>query len=124
MTRQRNDDHSTEFGLWLRQQPLIDSSLGFSATNLDYIWCKHTSGQWMLLEEKRHMCNVTWSQRQLYQRLHSAIINSSSAGGYQGVHLIQFEKTDPTDGRVYVNGNEVTVEDLIRILQFKQLPPK
>jgi len=51
MTRRRNDNHSTEFGLWLREQPDIDSKLGYITTNLDYVWKNYKTGDWMLIEE-------------------------------------------------------------------------
>ena len=54
MTRQRNDSHSTEFGIWLRVQPQIDSSLGFLASNIDYCWTNYKTGEWMFIEEKRY----------------------------------------------------------------------
>jgi len=58
MTRKRNDSHSTEFGLWLREQNEIDSSLGYLATNIDFMWTNYKTGQWMILEEKRYESKV------------------------------------------------------------------
>jgi len=53
MTKRRNDSHSTEYGLWLRDEPSIDSSLGYVATNIDYIWRNYKTGDWMIQEGKK-----------------------------------------------------------------------
>jgi hypothetical protein len=45
MTRKRYDNHSTEFGLWLREQEELKSSLGFVATNLDFIWSNYKTNK-------------------------------------------------------------------------------
>lgn len=116
MTRQRYDNHSTEFGLWLRQQAELDSKLGYQATNLDYIWGNYKTGDWMCIEEKRYGADVSLAQRQLFTKLSNAI---SDAPGCHGVHLLQFEQTTPDDGRIYWNRVEVTKEELLDILKFK-----
>ena len=69
MTKPRYDKHSTEFGLWLREQEEINSRHGFVASNLDYIWQNYKTKQWMLIEEKRYMANLTWSQMQMFKFL-------------------------------------------------------
>ena len=116
MTRKRYDSHSTEFGLWLREQAAIDSSLGFVATNLDYIWANHKTGAWMLIEEKRHGSNPTYSQRELFKVLHGAC---KDAPGYRGIHLLTFENTSPDDGHIYWDRQEITREQLITILRME-----
>lgn len=123
MTRQRNDKHSTEFGLWLREQKSLASSLGFAATNLDYIWSNYKTGDWMLIEEKRYMAKVSYCQRELYAMLHKAIVAGNRTGKYKGVHLLQFENASPDDGRTYWNNVEVSKKELIEILMFKRSPP-
>ena len=62
MTRKRYDKHSTEFGLWLREQKELDSKFGYVATNLDYMWKNYKTGLWMFLEEKRYNGQLTFSQ--------------------------------------------------------------
>ena len=116
MTRQRNDSHSTEFGIWLRKQGEICSSLGFVATNLDFIWRNYKTKQWMLLEEKRFGYNMTYAQRKIFQAMDKCLLNSE---GYMGFHFIKFERTGPHDGRMFIDGRECSCDDLIRFLQFK-----
>jgi len=114
MTRKRDDTHSTEFGLWLREQNEIDSSLGYLATNIDFMWANYRTGKWMILEEKRHHSSVKRWQREMFNKLHSACLG---APGYCGLHLIQFENTSPDDGQVWLDKNEISREGLILFLQ-------
>ena len=114
MTRQRNDNHSTEFGLWLREQEELDSKLGYVATNLDYIWSNYKTGQWMLLEEKRYMSEPTFSQHEQFNKIHKACLGDT---GYCGLHLIQFEKTSPEDGAIFLDRHEISKAELVKFLQ-------
>lgn len=125
MTIQRYDNHSTEFGLWLRKQPEIDSSLGYKATNLDYIWI-NSRGEWMLIEEKRFGARPKQWQCRIYSLLDSCARNDPK---YRGAYLIRFERTSPEDGRMWLsrfqNGTwrderEITVLELLDFLKFKR----
>jgi len=115
MTRKRNDSHSTKFGLWLREQPEIDSSLGYVATNIDCVWQNYKTGEWMLIEEKRYMAEPSYAQRQVFRVVNKAIRDSK----YKGFHLIQFENTTPDDGRTSLDRKEISKEQLISFLQFR-----
>lgn len=115
MTAKRNDNHSTEFGLWLREQREIDSEKGYVATNLDYIWSNYKTGKWMLIEEKRYMSQVKRWQSQLFGLI---IWCAKIHPKFCGFHVIRFEKTNPDDGKIYWNDREITKEDLLRILMF------
>jgi len=119
MTRQRNDNHSTEFGLWLREQAEIDSKLGFIATNVDYVWHNYKTGDWMLLEEKRHNGGVARWQRELFDLLDGVCKTHPK---YRGFFVIRFEHTSPADGKIFINGNVVTCEDFLRFLRFEYAP--
>lgn len=115
MTRKRNDEHSTEFGLWLREQPEIDSKLGYIATNLDYIWENYKTSNWMYIEEKRFMTQPTWSQQCQFDRL----IQRTKNDKFYGFHLLQFEYKSPEDGKIFWDKKEITKSELLLILQFK-----
>ncbi len=120
MTRQRNDNHSTEFGLWLRKQKEIDSCYGFVASDLDYIWQNYKTKQWMLIEEKRFMSNLTWSQTQLFKFLIGRLKYDPK---FYGFFLVQFERTSPDDGYIYINHERITKEMLIKFLRFEYIIP-
>lgn len=119
MTRRRNDSHSTEFGLWLREQKDISSSKGFIATNIDYLWENYKTGQWMIIEEKRYMSDLTFPQREQFKKLHNKI-EKIGDNSYKGIHLLQFENTTPEDGKIYFDRKEITKDQLIDILMFKE----
>jgi hypothetical protein len=118
VTAQRRDKHSTEFGLWLRAQKEIDSALGFVATNLDFVWCNYDTGEWMLIEEKRFGAAIKSWQREIFKRLHDAC---KGADGYKGFHLLVFEKTNPEDGKIFLDRKEITKDDLLKFLKFEKL---
>lgn len=105
MTKPRYDKHSTEFGLWLREQEEINSRHGFVASNLDYIWQNYKTKQWMLIEEKRYMANLTWSQMQMFKFLVKKIKHDPK---FYEFFLIQFERSSPDDGNIYINHKPVT----------------
>jgi hypothetical protein len=115
LTRKRNDSHSTEFGLWLREQPEICSSAGYVATNLDYIWGNYKTGEWMLIEEKRHNRKPTWSQKKQFEILHNAAKYDEN---YIGFYVVVFENTSPIDGDIYINNLLVSSDELIDFLGF------
>lgn len=73
-TRQREDNHSTEFGLWVRKQPELDSRhYGIDGENLDFIWFKYKSAKLMLLEEKRYMSHPSPAQKDTHGILDQAL---------------------------------------------------
>ncbi|MBT6321857.1 MAG: hypothetical protein HOJ31_06695 [Anaerolineae bacterium] len=116
MTRKRNDKHSTEFGLWLREQKVIESKKGYLASNLDFIWANWKNKKWLLIEEKRYMSDMKRWQREMFKTLHNAAKNEPN---YKGFYFIQFEKTNPEDGRIYINYKEKTKQDLFNLLMFR-----
>jgi len=114
MTRRRFDKHGTEFGNWLRQQPEIDSSLGFIATNIDYMWTNYHTGFWMLIEEKRHDTQPRFWQQRMFKKLDLAARNDPN---YRGFHLLVFEHTNPDDGAIWLDGEEIDKAQLLMFLQ-------
>ena len=116
MTRKRNDNHSTEFGLWLREQGEIDSKYGYITTNIDYLWENYKTGDWMIIEEKRYMGTLTYPQK---KQLNNLYRNTKKTTNFKGFHLLQFENTNPDDGKIYLNHKEITRDELLGFLQFK-----
>lgn len=116
MTQKRYDQHGTEFGSWLREQPAIDSKLGFVASNIDYIWHNYKTGEWMLIEEKRYGTQVKLWQRQIFAVIHKA---AKSDPNYKGIHLIVFENTSPDDGLIWLDHQLITKDQLLAFLRFE-----
>jgi len=126
MTTKRYDNHSTEFGLWLRGQlpeqqkavNSIDSGRGFVATNIDYLWRNYKTGKWMLLEEKRYNSYPKRWQKELMGLLHKC---SLSDPNYCGIYLLQFSNTNPDDGDIMINGVPATADELLELLRFENI---
>jgi len=116
MTIQRFDDNSTEFGLWLRAQPEIDSDLGYRATNIDYCWQYRHTGEWMFIEEKRYNAKPKFWQVIIFQMITKLCMHDNL---FKGFFYITFENTSPEDGKIYLNNEEITKEYLLNFLQFK-----
>jgi hypothetical protein len=121
MTSRRNDDHSTEFGLWVRDQSVIDSSLGFVATNIDYVWHNYKTGQWMLIEEKRFGVEPRFPQTKMLEIVDSSISDEK----YLGLFYLIFEYTSPSDGKMYLQKRNklsytITDRQLLMFLQFNE----
>jgi hypothetical protein len=116
-TRQRRDKSGTEFGDWIRQQHEIDSSLGYLATNIDYMWHNYKTGKWLYIEEKRYNAKPKFWQAKMFKTMHDTATNDPM---YQGFHLLVFEQTSPDDGYIKLNGKVITREDLIEFLRFEK----
>jgi hypothetical protein len=120
MTQERRDSHSTEFGLWLRDQKEIDSALGYVATNIDYVWQNYKTGQWMFIEEKRYGRQPKFYQQKIFDILSWC---GKHHPRYCGFHVLVFENTSPEDGKIFLNGKEIGREELLQFLQFKYEVP-
>lgn len=116
MTRKRNDKHSTEFGLWLREKEEIDSKLGYITSNLDFIWTNYKSKLYLLIEEKRYNKQISFPQAELFKIIHKNCLNDPN---YRGFHFILFEKTSPDDGWIKIDNEIVNCDNLISFLKFK-----
>lgn len=117
MTQQRRDSHSTEFGLWVRDQTKLDSRFGFTTTNIDFLWANYTNDFKLLLEEKRYGYFPKKYQVELYQWLDRCC---SVDPFYKGFHILIFENTSPDDGRIFLDGYLITNEDLNSFLAYEK----
>jgi len=119
MTRQKDDPNSgTQFGQWLRDNEDLRSGTlhkGFAITNIDYLVLDCETGKWMLVEEKRGMSEVRWTQIDQFKRLHLSI----SSPLYHGFHILQFENSTPDDGRTWLDSKKVGVDMLTMFLAFR-----
>jgi len=124
----------TEFSKWLRVQPeLCSKTYGLDIENVDYIIHKFKDDvcKIMLVEEKRYMYDLRFAQRDTFSIIDQALKILSERRfitthrgvklfKYYGFHLIQFEKTNPDDGKIFIDGKEVTRDDLITFLKFEK----
>lgn len=136
-TRQRNDEYSTENGLWLRRQHAIDSRLAkLDIQNLDYVVHRYAFPGvrlFMLIEEKRFMAEPTFAQSDTFSILNQALWlangqtittrrNTRAKLLYYGLHLLQFERTCPDDGAIFWDRQEITVDVYLKLLRFEIHP--
>jgi hypothetical protein len=125
MTLQRKYPGASNFSNWLRQQEAIDSSKGYVTTDVDYIWKNYKTGAWMIIEEKCRMAKPSFCQSEILKMLDKLVWASEGYGkDYYGCHLIQFENTSPDDGKIYIDAELRTKEELIAFVQFEQLEVK
>ena len=117
MTQKRRDEHSTEFGLWLREQEEIDSSLGFVATNIDYVWRNYKTGDWMIIEEKRYGHKPKFYQLEIFKLLNWCCKHHPK---FHGMHVLVFENTNPDDGKIFWDGEQISRSKLLKILRFEE----
>lgn len=131
MTRQRNDGHSTEFGLWLRKYGPDSRKQGLDIENLDYVVYNYLTGDLMVLEEKRHGSNLTHAQQDTFNILSQIIANGVTKPvktkrgirliNYHGFHVVKFENTSPDDGWTEINGNRVSRDEVVQFLDLGKL---
>ncbi len=138
-TRSRGDNGDTPFGKWLRTHPELDSRItGLDVENIDYTLFLYIRGYLRLIEEKMKYDNFsTLAQRDTHGVLdqicqfacsHPDFTAKRAIAGrvekitYGGYHLVQFEKTNPDDGGVRLNGMPVTKEQFLLFLQGEWEP--
>ena len=114
MTKKRFDNGDTDFGSWLRSSEPLSSSNGYVTSDIDYVWNDYNSNKFMFIEEKCNMATSDFSQSKTFKLVRSSINNSN----FYGFHLIQFENTNPSNGKVYLDGEEIPEEQLEEFLKF------
>ena len=123
MTRKENTGnraHDLYFSRWVRSN-LRDSYDNFRVYDIDFVlWDKKTR-EVRLLELKSFGKDVAPDQK-LMLKMFADTFSRGIADGwvYKGVHLLQFEKSSFEDGKVYLNKEEITEQELIKFLNFEK----
>ena len=131
MTRHRNDDHSTAFGLWLRDQPELDSKEeGLDINDIDYAVFNYLTGTLLLIEEKRFGSTVTYAQRDSFNLIHQMLKFAAESGQkfrtakgarsiqYLGFHTVTFSHSGPNDSEwITWDGKIIGKEDLSNMVK-------
>jgi len=130
MTRKRNDNHSTEFGLWIREFGPDSKRDGLDLENLDYVLFNYYTGDLALVEEKRYGGKPTiaqWDTLGIVDQLLKygsdlkrpvKTLRGWRSIKYHGLYLLRFENTTPDDGWVELNGERISKDDVIRFFNF------
>ena len=116
MSRQRNDKSTnTEFSNWLYE-------CGFESTcvnNIDFLVVNYENKKFMLIEEKRHMSTLSFSQKSSFKILHGMCETGTFEDYiYCGFHKLVFQNTSPKDGRIWYDDIEIPEEKLLEIFTF------
>lgn len=129
MTRPEHlNTRDLSFSRWVRQN-LPDSSTGFSATDLDFIFWNWSPGRerMMIVEVKTRGASLSTGQKLHMRRMDEWMRSGVSADPdwhYIGMFVITFEGTDFADGRVWIQNiqsdtqHEVTEAGLIALLSL------
>ena len=120
MTRQElTGVRSLEFSQWIRTN-LPDSSTGYSVSDLDFIIWNWKTKKIILLEIKTRMSTPRKGQYLMWNNIERWIQNGiDSDWMFYGFHFIKFENTNFADGKVYYDDEEITENDLNRILSLE-----
>jgi hypothetical protein len=131
MTRPRNDDYSTPFGLWVRKYGPDSVREGLSIQNLDYVVHNYKQNWMTCIEEKRFRAYPKFAQVDTHSIVDQLLQNGASTGApvltqrgervhitYNGFHRLRFEHTTPDDGWMEWDGRRITREQLLHILRY------
>jgi hypothetical protein len=72
----------------------------------------------MLIEEKRFMGTMQYWQKKTFDLI---IQQCKKDPNFCGFHVIQFEKTSPDDGKIFLDSKEINKIDLIKFLRFEKI---
>jgi hypothetical protein len=116
-----NSEQFTPFGLWIRQY-LRKSGNGLSVTNLDYVFEDFHNKKIMLVEEKQSGGDLHKAQRFTFRAVDQCLRQAAPQSGYEywGFYIVQLPSgCDMVGPGVRLNGMEVTVEQLVKHLNFE-----
>jgi hypothetical protein len=115
---------SIQFSQWVRTE-LPDSSTGFIASDIDWVFQNWRTKKIMIVETKtRNKQLPTW-QRIMYEELDRWIRKGCEGYTYLGWHVIVFENTWFDDGNVYLDGvlsSEKNIKEFLSLVDKKNEP--
>lgn len=113
-----NRNHDLFFSNWIRNN-LPNSYTGFRCYDLDFILWNKNLKYLMIIELKSYNTDTTFDQYFMLQKINKWIKNGiDEEWTYKGLHLIQFEKTNFENGKVFLDKKEITETELIKFLSF------
>ena len=113
-----NREHDLYFSNWIRKK-LPDSYTGYRCYDIDFVLWNKNEKKIMLLELKSYNTDTKPDQHLILKNLHKWIgAGIEKDWKYLGLHLIQFEKFNFENGKVYLNRKEITEEELISFLSL------
>ena len=71
----------------------------------------------MIIEEKRHGYRPKYYQEEILKLLDQQCKNDPK---FHGVHVLIFENTNPEDGHMLWDGEQISRSKLLKILRFEE----
>lgn len=136
-TKPRQYGQDTPLNEWIRNHPDLDSAFGFVATDVDLVWYNYKRALIMITEHKERMGTVSASQEATLSVLDQGLIGGLCNPNlllasrrlhipervhYCGLHVIVCQNTNPDDGDIYIDGLEVSKDQLLQFLRFDWTP--
>lgn len=108
----------SDFSNWLAQNKTLASSNGYTTTDIDHLVFDSLFENYLFLETKCQMKQVAFPQDSLLKMANNQI-RRGGPSGYYGFHFVQFQCSSPEDGRIILDGVEVTASQLRQFLSFE-----
>lgn len=136
MTRQAS--YGSDFSQWVRSRSEIDSGIGYSVQNLDFVVHNYRENWLLLIEEKTRGGMKNRSAERAQDDTHGIIHQMLKAANetkvmtmrgvrpayYRGYYKVVFSGLGPQDSEwVEVNGERKSVDDLLRLLRTGSTGP-
>ena len=117
--REQTGTRDLTFNTWLRDA-LPDSSTGQMVSDIDFYIFNYKKKEHLIVETKTYNAPLKTWQEIMYSKLQRWVSEGGNKEGwkFKGFYLIQFEKTFFDDGKVYLNGEESSKEEIIETLSL------
>ena len=118
-------ERNIDFQLWCKKNLPTNK---YYCSDIDGIICDFTiqPGKVLILETKTYMSEPEPFQEKIHKNLSQALALASMFGNntwnFHGSHLLMFEKTDPTNGRIWLDRELITEAELERKLSTFDFP--
>jgi hypothetical protein len=107
------------FNDWVRKN-LPDSSTGFWVTDVDFVFISFKSRKFMLVETKKNSRYPTNAQSEIISFMDTVLRRGTPPEWeYLGYHVLVFEKTGWENGKVWLDGKEITEEDFKYFVYYR-----
>lgn len=113
----------TDFSIWVRHADQLESNrYRISIHDRDWVIERGLNPAFgqaltMLVEEKTHLKEVPLQQLAMLRKFHEMCRADKR---WMGSHVLQFENTSPLNGRIFLDGIEISIEQLIQFIRFEQ----
>ena len=119
MTRKENSGvRDLTFNNWIREK-LPDSATGFMVSDIDFFMYNWKTKRCMFIESKSHNSTMREWQIRMYSMLTSWVKKGiDGEWTFYGYHVVTFENTSFNNGKVSLDGKEVTENELTDFLSM------